>query len=45
MLEGEYFIDMWVDMDCLYLKSNLDRVWKSTNTPVDNIDFIEIKED
>lgn len=44
LLEDEYFVDMWVDMDCLYVKTNLDRVFKSTNVPVENIDFIEIKE-
>ncbi len=45
MLEGEYFIDMWVEGDYLYVKSNLDRVWKSINVPMENIDFIEITDE
>lgn len=44
MLEGEYIIDMWVDMDRLYIKSNLDRIWKSTDVPIENVDFIEVKD-
>jgi hypothetical protein len=42
MIEGEYIIDMWVDMDRLFVKTNLDRVWQSTNTPVDNFDMVEV---
>jgi hypothetical protein len=42
MLEGEYFIDMWEENGYLYVKSNLDRVWKSINVPIENIDFVEV---
>jgi len=43
MVEGEYIVSMWTELDFLFIKTNLDRVFKSTNTPVENIDFIEVK--
>jgi len=41
MLEGEYFIGMWQEDNHIYLKSNLDRIWKSTNVCIEHMDFVE----
>lgn len=42
LIEGEYFVDMWQENGHLFVKTNLDRVYKSTSVPVENMDFIEL---
>lgn len=44
MIEGEHFIGMTVsEYGNLYVGTNLNRIFVSTNTPAENIDFVEIE--
>lgn len=45
MLDGEEIEEIWDDGERLFIKSNLDRMWMSTetrNAHMENLDMIEI---
>lgn len=42
LLEGERIVAMLEHEWFLWVKTNLDRYFKSTNVPVEHIDFVEL---
>ena len=43
LLEGERIIALLEHEGFLWVKTNLDRYFRSTQTPVEQIDFIEVE--
>ena len=42
LLEGEEIVGLVSHDGFLYVKTNLDRYFKSTQAPVEHIDFVEV---
>lgn len=41
LIEGEILTACWTEGEYMYIMSSLGRKWKSTNTVVNRIDFME----